>query len=100
MGLVRSRPAPEGSGRVRRAAQSVGSLREKRGRRRLYLRLLALAGVCMLGYLCVTFGQVWWMSRRDGAREADAAVVLGAAQYDGRPSRRLIHHTCPKVTHR
>lgn len=87
MGLVRSRPAPdEGTGRVRRAAQSVGSLREKRGRRRLYLRLLALAGVCMLGYLSVTFGQVWWMSRRDGAREADAAVVLGAAQYDGRPS--------------
>jgi uncharacterized SAM-binding protein YcdF (DUF218 family) len=86
MGLVRSRPAADGPGRVRRAAQSVGSLREKRGRRRLYLRLMALAGVCVLGYLSVTFGQVWWMSRRDGAREADAVVVLGAAQYDGRPS--------------
>ena len=37
-------------------------------------------------YLSVTFVQVWLASRRDGARPSDAIVVLGAAQYDGRPS--------------
>lgn len=29
---------------------------------------------------------VWWTGRSDGARRADAIVVFGAAQYDGRPS--------------
>jgi uncharacterized SAM-binding protein YcdF (DUF218 family) len=37
-------------------------------------------------YLAVTFVQVWQASRRDAARPSDAIVVLGAAQYDGRPS--------------
>src|SRR5262245_61492567 len=37
-------------------------------------------------YLSVTFFQVWRAARRDNAKPADAIVVLGAAQYDGRPS--------------
>jgi uncharacterized SAM-binding protein YcdF (DUF218 family) len=37
-------------------------------------------------YLSVTFVQVWLASRRDEARPSDAIVVLGAAEYDGRPS--------------
>jgi uncharacterized SAM-binding protein YcdF (DUF218 family) len=37
-------------------------------------------------YLAVTFFQVWRSARRDDARPSDAIVVLGAAQYDGRPS--------------
>jgi len=37
-------------------------------------------------YLSVTFVQVWMASRRDEARRSDAIVVLGAAEYDGRPS--------------
>src|SRR3954468_10806172 len=37
-------------------------------------------------YLAVTFIQVWIASRRDEARPAQAIVVLGAAQYNGRPS--------------
>jgi uncharacterized SAM-binding protein YcdF (DUF218 family) len=32
------------------------------------------------------FGWVWRVSRRDERRAADAIVVLGAAQYNGRPS--------------
>lgn len=53
---------------------------------RLAVRVaLALAGVAVL-YTAVTFVQVWQASRRDEARKADAIVVLGAAQYDGRPS--------------
>lgn len=55
-------------------------------RRRLVLR--AVAGVTLLGvlYVGVTFVQVWMASRDDQARPVDAIVVLGAAQYDGRPS--------------
>jgi uncharacterized SAM-binding protein YcdF (DUF218 family) len=37
-------------------------------------------------YFGVTFGQVWWTSRHDNARAAEAVIVLGAAQFDGRPS--------------
>lgn len=37
-------------------------------------------------YLVLTFAQVWWAAHRDGARPAQAIVVLGAAQYDGIPS--------------
>jgi uncharacterized SAM-binding protein YcdF (DUF218 family) len=37
-------------------------------------------------YFGVTFAQVWLTSRHDGARPAEAVIVLGAAQYDGRPS--------------
>ena len=40
----------------------------------------------LLLYLTVTFVQVWRASGRDEAREVQAIVVLGAAQYDGRPS--------------
>ncbi len=47
--------------------------------------LVALVGVGLL-YVTVTFVQVWQTSRDDQARPADAIVVLGAAQYDGRPS--------------
>lgn len=37
-------------------------------------------------YLAITFVQVWQASRADHAQKAQAIVVLGAAQYDGRPS--------------
>jgi uncharacterized SAM-binding protein YcdF (DUF218 family) len=42
-----------------------------------------------LVYLVVTFVQVWRASGSDGARPAEAIVVLGAAQYDGEPSPAL-----------
>jgi uncharacterized SAM-binding protein YcdF (DUF218 family) len=53
------------------------------------LRLTLVFSSVIVLYLVVTFGQVWWASTRDGAHEADAIVVLGAAQYDGRPSEAL-----------
>jgi uncharacterized SAM-binding protein YcdF (DUF218 family) len=37
-------------------------------------------------YLVVIFFHVWRTARKDDARPSDAIVVLGAAQYDGRPS--------------
>jgi uncharacterized SAM-binding protein YcdF (DUF218 family) len=49
-------------------------------------RGLLLVGVLLGAYVAVTFVQVWLASRRDGDRSAEAIVVLGAAQYDCRPS--------------
>jgi uncharacterized SAM-binding protein YcdF (DUF218 family) len=54
--------------------------------RRWLWRGVLLVGVLVVGYVAVTFAQVVWTSRRDGARHADAIVVLGAAQYNCRPS--------------
>jgi uncharacterized SAM-binding protein YcdF (DUF218 family) len=46
---------------------------------------LALLAAVVL-YVGVTFAQVYWTSRQDEAKPAGAIVVMGAAQYDGRPS--------------
>lgn len=69
-----------------RAVRAVGDLRYPESRWRLVYRLVGLILLAGVLYVGVTFVQVWLASRRDGAREADAAVVLGAAQYNGRPS--------------
>ena len=61
-------------------------------RRALRTRFGRLAvGLVSIGvlYLGVTFWQVWHAARTDSPRASDAIVVLGAAQYDGRPSRVL-----------
>ncbi|MFN8035569.1 MAG: YdcF family protein [Acidimicrobiia bacterium] len=53
---------------------------------RIAWRALLLAAVIAVGYFLVTFVQVWRSSRADHRRPSQAIVVLGAAQYDGRPS--------------
>ena len=50
--------------------------------------LLALVVSSVL-YLGVTLFQVWNTGRSDHASPVDAIVVMGAAQYDGRPSPQL-----------
>ena len=56
-------------------------------------RTILLAGAVLFGVLVVYFGvslwQVWSVGRSDQARPVDAIVVMGAAQYDGRPSPQL-----------
>ncbi len=52
-----------------------------------WLRRLVTALV--LGVLLVLLGtaaNVWWTARQDDRRDSDVIVVLGAAQFDGRPS--------------
>lgn len=52
-------------------------------------RLVRIVGVVVLlglAYVTVTFLQVWRASSQDSSPPSDAIVVLGAAQYDGRPS--------------
>ena len=57
------------------------------GRRVLQIVLVVvLIGVA---YFAVSFWQVWSTGRADQARNVDAIVVMGAAQYDGRPSPQL-----------
>jgi len=65
------------------AAGPVG--RRRRWRRRI-VRIVGALLVLVLGYVAITFIQVWRASSQDEAQPADAIVVLGAAQYDGRPS--------------
>ena len=50
--------------------------------RRIFSRLLALA---LIGWVLCVLAIIAW-SRRDSTGNADAIVVLGAAQYGGRPS--------------
>lgn len=51
------------------------------------LMRVAVVGLALLvGYVAVTFVQVWLKSRENNSRPADAIVVLGAAQFDGVPS--------------
>ena len=47
--------------------------------------VVALAAL-LVGYYAVTVFQVWRAARADDTRPSDAIIVLGAAQYDGRPS--------------
>lgn len=54
--------------------------------RRWAWRVVLGLAVALGAYVAVTFVQVWMASRSDGATSADAIVVLGAAQYDCRPS--------------
>jgi len=54
---------------------------------RVLRRALVVGAAIVVVYFGVTFVQVWLASRADHApSRADAIVVMGAAQYDGRPS--------------
>ncbi len=71
------------------AAHDGGSsLPKVSNRPALIRRTLALIVVLAVAYGSVTFVQVWWASRSDpDARvQSTAAIVLGAAQYNGTPS--------------
>ena len=53
---------------------------------RLARKLIKFGLLLVIVYLAVTFAQVFQASRRDEAAKADAIVVFGAAQYNGKPS--------------
>jgi uncharacterized SAM-binding protein YcdF (DUF218 family) len=60
--------------------------------RRLGRRVLQVTGVVLFAlvlYGLFSYWQVWSTGRSDQARAVDAIVVMGAAQYDGRPSPQL-----------
>lgn len=53
---------------------------------RVWVRVVALVVALLGAYVAVTFLQVWRATDRDSHDQAQAIIVLGAAQYDGRPS--------------
>ena len=54
-----------------------------------FARVVGLLVFISLMYGCINVAQVWWVGRSDQARSVYAIVVLGVAQYDGRPSPQL-----------
>jgi uncharacterized SAM-binding protein YcdF (DUF218 family) len=88
---VRSEANWDASATVALDRTPVAAVRVTR-RRRIWPRALqVLAGVFAIValYFIVTLWQVWSTGRSDEARAVDAIVVMGAAQYDGRPSPQL-----------
>jgi len=65
--------------------------RPHRRRRRVPIPVRAVLGLflAVFVYYGVTLIQVYATGRSDQARPVDAIVVMGAAQYDGRPSPQL-----------
>lgn len=85
--VLPDRPEPS-AGEADDGSPPPAPTRAGRRRRRVLLGLGLLA-VLVASYVLGTFVQVWQASTRDAARPAEAIVVLGAAQYDGRPSPAL-----------
>ena len=71
------RPAPD-----RRIDETRGVLLVLR----LARRLVAAAVLAVLLVVGGTAVSVWWVARQDDRPSSDAIVVLGASQFDGRPS--------------
>jgi len=68
------------------ALTTVGRSRRRHGAARM-IGIAILVGMVLVGaYIGITFVQVWSTSRPGEVEPASAIVVLGAAQYDGRPS--------------
>ena len=82
------RPDPQ-AGVVRDPTPVRPSARPPRAVGRRVLQVVALCAVALVAYGLFSFWQVWSTGRSDQARPVDAIVVLGAAQYDGRPSPQL-----------
>jgi len=58
-------------------------------RRRRWPRIALMLAALLVGYYGINLFQVWHTGRSDQARPVDAIIVMGAAQYDGRPSPQL-----------
>lgn len=54
-----------------------------------FARVVGLLVAISSVYGSINLAQVWWVGRSDQATAVDAIVVLGVAQYDGRPSPQL-----------
>ncbi len=50
-------------------------------------RLLAAVVLTVLAVVLGTAARIWWIARQDDRPQSDAIVVLGASQFDGRPSK-------------
>ena len=53
---------------------------------KLPLKIIGVVVGLAVLYVVFTFAQVWWTSRQDSTASGDAIVVMGAAQWNGKPS--------------
>jgi uncharacterized SAM-binding protein YcdF (DUF218 family) len=53
---------------------------------RLARRLVSALVLVVLAVLLATAASIWWTARQDARPASDVIVVLGASQFDGRPS--------------
>lgn len=58
-------------------------------RRRWVVRVVAAVVALGFAYFAINLIQVWTVGNSDQKRSVDAIVVMGAAQYNGRPSPQL-----------
>lgn len=56
---------------------------------RFAARLGGVFGAVLVAYVALTVVQVWRVGANDQSQPVDAIVVMGVAQYDGRPSPQL-----------
>lgn len=61
----------------------------RRGGWRRRVGAIGLVMVTIVAYYAISLFQVWSTGRNQAVTPADAIVVMGAAQYDGRPSPQL-----------
>jgi uncharacterized SAM-binding protein YcdF (DUF218 family) len=89
---VAPQPGPDGFVEDDEYVEYVDGLRRRKRKRTWVVRLVVALVVIFLlifGYFLVSLYQVWSTGRHDQARQVDAIVVLGAAQYDGKASPQL-----------
>jgi vancomycin permeability regulator SanA len=83
------------SPRPKEQADQGGDRRRRGGRARWALRALLLIIALIMLVPLVVAARVWYAARQDSQPRSDAIIVLGAAQYNGRPSPtlewRLVH---------
>ncbi|MDP9431245.1 MAG: YdcF family protein [Actinomycetota bacterium] len=53
---------------------------------RFVVRAVALCLAAVLLVIGGTAGSIWWVARQDDRPRSDAILVMGASQFDGRPS--------------
>jgi uncharacterized SAM-binding protein YcdF (DUF218 family) len=53
---------------------------------RIVRKILAVLLILVIAYVGSVAVRVWWTARQDDRRPSDVIIVLGASQYDGRPS--------------
>ena len=61
----------------------------RRGGWRRFIGVVTAVSLLAVTYYAVSLFQVWTTGRNQSVTPADAIVVMGAAQYDGRPSPQL-----------
>ena len=53
---------------------------------RAAIHIACAASLALILYISTTFAAIWFAGNYDNGKSADAIVVMGAAQYDGKPS--------------